>query len=163
MNIQALLDVIASAEMLMTQVRSVILMVWYKTLLTPMCWKFSYHSLTLGYQYVQIWEFEDLHLSTGVYTVLEFYSICTTIHVSIFRSKKLSSQFRYPKLLTLHLMAGIILGMGSANGRRRYIVTPPLIGWIHTQNDPWMVVWVLFEPCQPCLYLFHWLEWCSVN
>ena len=32
---------------------------------------------------------------------------------------------------------GIILGMGSANERRRYIITPPLIGWAHTQNDPW--------------------------
>ena len=30
--------------------------------------------------------------------------------------------------------AGIILGMGSANERRRYIITPPLIGWAHTQN-----------------------------
>ena len=30
----------------------------------------------------------------------------------------------------------IILGMGSANERRRYIVTPSLLGWAHTQN-PW--------------------------
>ena len=29
-----------------------------------------------------------------------------------------------------------ILGMGSANERRRYDVTPPLIGRAHTQNDP---------------------------
>ena len=31
--------------------------------------------------------------------------------------------------------AGITLGMGSANERRRYLVTPSLIGWAHTQND----------------------------
>ena len=31
--------------------------------------------------------------------------------------------------------AGIILRMGSATERRRYSVTPPLIGWAHTQND----------------------------
>ena len=31
---------------------------------------------------------------------------------------------------------GIILGMGLANERRRYYVTPPLIGRAHTQNDP---------------------------
>ena len=31
--------------------------------------------------------------------------------------------------------SGIILGMGSANERRRYIVTASLIGWTHTQND----------------------------
>ena len=33
--------------------------------------------------------------------------------------------------------AGIILSMGSANESRRYIVTSSLIGWAHTQNDPW--------------------------
>ena len=32
---------------------------------------------------------------------------------------------------------GIILGMVSANDRRRYIVTPSLIVWAHTQNDPY--------------------------
>ena len=35
-------------------------------------------------------------------------------------------------------LKGIILGMGSANERRRYIVTPPLIDRAHTQNDPWL-------------------------
>ena len=35
--------------------------------------------------------------------------------------------------------AWIILGMGSANERRHYMVTPPLIGRAHTQNDPWGV------------------------
>ena len=29
----------------------------------------------------------------------------------------------------------IILGIWSANERRRYIVTPSLIGWAHTQNN----------------------------
>ena len=32
---------------------------------------------------------------------------------------------------------GVFLCMGLANERRRYIVTPPLIGWAHTQKDPW--------------------------
>ena len=32
--------------------------------------------------------------------------------------------------------SGRDLGMGSANERRRYIVTSSLIGWAHTQNDP---------------------------
>ena len=30
---------------------------------------------------------------------------------------------------------GIILGIGSANERQCYIVTSPLTGWAHTQND----------------------------
>ena len=33
-----------------------------------------------------------------------------------------------------------MLGMGSANERRRYYVTPPVIGRAHTQNDPWIYV-----------------------
>ena len=32
---------------------------------------------------------------------------------------------------------GIILVLGSANERRRYIVTTSLIGWAQYQNDPW--------------------------
>ena len=35
-----------------------------------------------------------------------------------------------------HFNPGLILGIGSANERRHYIVMPPLIGWVHTQNDP---------------------------
>ena len=35
--------------------------------------------------------------------------------------------------------AGIIMRMRPANERRRYNVTSSLIGWAHTQNDPWCV------------------------
>ena len=35
------------------------------------------------------------------------------------------------------LKAGIILWLCPANERRRYIVTSSLIGWAHTQNEPW--------------------------
>ena len=45
--------------------------------------------------------------------------------------------FEIPLMLLLHLFAWVILCMGSANGRRRYIVTSSLIGWTHTRNDPW--------------------------
>ena len=34
---------------------------------------------------------------------------------------------------------GIILSMGSAKGGRRHNVTSSLIGWAHTQNDPWII------------------------
>ena len=35
----------------------------------------------------------------------------------------------------------IILGMGSANEEQRYIIiTLSLIGWAHTQNDPWVLI-----------------------
>ena len=34
---------------------------------------------------------------------------------------------------------GIIVGMVSANERRRYIVTSSLFDWDHSQNDPWVL------------------------
>ena len=46
-------------------------------------------------------------------------------------------------------VAGILLGMGSANKRKSYIVTPPLIGWAHTQND--LGSWHHSETSQPII------------
>ena len=44
--------------------------------------------------------------------------------------------------------AGIILCMHTANERWRYNVRSSLIGWAHTQNDPWECT------CQvPVLYM----------
>ena len=39
----------------------------------------------------------------------------------------------------------IILGMGSANGKKRYNVTSSLIGWAHTQNDSWKLIQVVYR------------------
>ena len=41
-----------------------------------------------------------------------------------------------PATLYFLYFAGIFLHMGSANGRRRYTVKLPLIGWSPTPNDP---------------------------
>ena len=41
---------------------------------------------------------------------------------------------------------GIILRMRPANERWRYRVTPSLISWAHTQNDPFMPVLTLRTP-----------------
>ena len=38
------------------------------------------------------------------------------------------------------LFPGIILGMGSANKRRRYNVTLFVNGWAHTKKDPCIAV-----------------------
>ena len=40
--------------------------------------------------------------------------------------------------------SGIILWMRPVTERRRYIVTPSLIGWVHTQNDPCLWLFLLF-------------------
>ena len=44
--------------------------------------------------------------------------------------------------LTIDIV-GIILCMRPSNERWRYSVTPSLIGWAHTQNDPWYSLDVL--------------------
>ena len=38
-------------------------------------------------------------------------------------------------------ISGINLCMCPANERWCNVVTPSLIGWVHTQNDPWYIVW----------------------
>ena len=46
-----------------------------------------------------------------------------------------------------HKLTRIILGMDSANERRRYIVTSSLIACVHTKNDPWLAM---------AFHLFFW-------
>ena len=45
----------------------------------------------------------------------------------------------------------IILGMYSANVKRCYLVTPPLISWAHMQDDTWIYLHILksgvFQKC----------------
>ena len=55
-------------------------------------------------------------------------------------------------LLMLSGNAGIILGMGSANERRRYIVTSSLTVWTHTQDNPWECV---HRNCWYCWVINH--------
>ena len=51
-----------------------------------------------------------------------------------FRSKYQVNGFIF---LCCNTASGIILGMGSTNDTRRYIVTHCIIGRAHTRNDPW--------------------------
>ena len=41
----------------------------------------------------------------------------------------------------------VILSTGPANERRRFIVTSSLVGWAHTQNDPWLCYY-LYVDCR---------------
>ena len=50
---------------------------------------------------------------------------------------KLCKRFALCGVLLSFGTTGIILCMRPANERRCYIVTSSLIGWAHTQNDPW--------------------------
>ena len=51
-----------------------------------------------------------------------------------------------------------ILGMGSANESRHYIITLYLIGWAHTQNDPWGMITIYIEMEKLSIWLpyHHW-------
>ena len=51
--------------------------------------------------------------------------------------------------LLLVIYSGIILCMCPANERQCYIVTSPLIGWAHTQNDPCLLCDVIFTSLAP--------------
>ena len=52
--------------------------------------------------------------------------------------------YQSPKHVICHRISlvswypGIILCMHAANEGWRYTVTPSLLGWAHTQNDPWI-------------------------
>ena len=43
------------------------------------------------------------------------------------------------------IFSKLILCMHPANRRRHYIVTLSLMGWVHTQNDPWVPAHVLLH------------------
>ena len=50
-------------------------------------------------------------------------------------------------------ISGLILGLHPANERRRYKVTPSLIGWAQTWNHP--CIWVFFIQCQSLNCMIH--------
>ena len=50
---------------------------------------------------------------------------------------------------------GTILGMGSANERRRYNVTSSLIGWSQNKNDPCMLVGRTGGDIRLCLVCYY--------
>ena len=60
---------------------------------------------------------------------------------------ELKYQGRLKDISTLQLTSltypGIILGMGSANERWRYIVMLAVIGLVHSQNYPWILNFVV--------------------
>ena len=73
------------------------------------------------------------------------------LHRNMYQCITLLTQYIYDKQLSRHILfhvpgrcigqsPGTIVGMGSANERRRYFVTSSLIGWPHTQSDPWRQV-----------------------
>ena len=70
--------------------------------------------------------------------ILELASTCSGVYWKTSITKQFNWQPDYISMQTWPY-AGIILFMRSPNERRRYTVTPSLIGWAHTQNDPCMI------------------------
>ena len=53
--------------------------------------------------------------------------------------------------------AGLIIGLRPANERRCYKVTPSLIGWAQTQNQPWHAI-MLSDPLFSLHFIIHSLK-----
>ena len=70
-----------------------------------------------------------------VYKVVSHRLVWLKTGVVLHTTRENQSQFAEDKF------AGIVLCIHPANERRRYIVTSSIIGWVHTQNSPW--VWHL--------------------
>ena len=80
----------------------------------------------------------DRHIgSTAAEVPVKFRSDRTILNIQISRLRDFTRSYGKTSFRILRRGPGIILGMGSAKEKRRYIVTPPSIGWAHTQNDPW--------------------------
>ena len=56
--------------------------------------------------------------------------------------------------------AGLIVGLRPANERHRYKVTPSLIGWVQTQNQPWHAI-MLSDPLFSLHFIIHCLRFIS--
>ena len=84
-------------------------------------------------------------MNAVIITVTIFQLICVPFEVEQHRvtwvqSKNNCLSFVMSKCIFWRHISEIILGMGSTNGRWRYNVTSSLIGWVHTQNDPCIIM-----------------------
>ena len=66
-------------------------------------------------------------VNVEINTHLIFSKICSRLRIQ---------NLIYVPLVSVQCYTDIVLCMHSANERYRYTVTPSLIGWVHTQNDP---------------------------
>ena len=84
-----------------------------------------------------------LFLSTRTTQIsLIWYSLAQRLWNHVLLNIKHQATWWQAKRTWLNLLpwkfAGIILFMRRANERRRNNVMSSLIGWVHTQNDPWI-------------------------
>ena len=71
---------------------------------------------------------------------VESYTWYFPINFAVLRTQTICSTNTGMVIAIRCIMPGIILCMRPANERWRYTVTPSLIGWVHTQNDPCMLI-----------------------
>ena len=85
-----------------------------------------------------MWNFYYIGIRQKKHEQTQPYKAATDLKVGQSSELSRAAQFKPSrKLMKKPVAPEIILGMGSANERRRYIVTASLIGWAHTQNDRW--------------------------
>ena len=85
-----------------------------------------------------VWCF-TLYIDSFTHSLM-FYFIHGFIYTHVLGTPALhhQTQFSLSCNVCRSSISGIILGMGATNESRRYVVTSALIGWAHTQNDPWI-------------------------
>ena len=54
-----------------------------------------------------------------------------------FKKDSVYFELNFAEVCSCGADSGLILGLHPANERRRYKVTPSLIGWAQTWNQPW--------------------------
>ena len=109
----------------------------------------------------QRWQIQ--YTPTTSYLGVWIYCACRYIHGSVEDCSE-SSALAMELPQACAKISRIILGMGSANERRRYYVMPSLIGRARTQNGSWILLysishkmWTVFSAafCYGCIIRFH--------
>ena len=67
-----------------------------------------------------------------------------SIYGDFVRLRKTKTKHIQDKASLVTVITVIIMCMHPTNERQRYSVTPSLISWEHTQNDPWNKMLILF-------------------
>ena len=93
--------------------------------------------------------FSKTKVFSGNFPCVFFYSIYYLRHQSI--EWGAYCEYFWKKLnyvITGVDCTGIMLGLDSANDRRLYIVTPPIIGGVHTPPDPYCIISISINTAQ---------------
>ena len=102
----------------------------------------------LFYRHMLWRQLSNWHSLTSPLMIIKVVTLMTVSRQIMTCNYNISNMTQTPKLKTTAIIhsptvpsfeanAGLILGLHPAHERRRYKVTPSLIGWAQTKNQPW--------------------------